>query len=347
MNIYVIRNNQRFGPYDERTIANYVSSGQILLCDQACDVDTGEINSVKQFLKRVHIKTKVAHKGNIFRQLKDIGGELIFPKGTIFSNKWMKDRTLIILALVGMLPSILMFIPFGSWGTFYFISLYFSIIWGLFFYYIFKTPQVSIKTTVTIFFLEQIFVFVAWNIFGLPNLNLFYRLLGQPFPLSAVGFILGVGITEELAKMLPLLIITARAKEPQIPQTLVFYGLMSGIAFGVFEGVQYQLGMNSTLDYTNSFFHNIARLTSLPFMHAIWCGIAGYFIAFAKLYPKYRLSLYALAFLIPAILHGLYDTLVGQNFILAIVAFGISFVGVIMLNTYLKQGINYQSKLRN
>ena len=26
---------------------------------------------------------------------------------------------------------------------------------------------------------------------------------------------------------------------PLIPQTLVFYGLMSGIAFGVFEGVQY------------------------------------------------------------------------------------------------------------
>lgn len=344
---YIIWNNQDYGPYDVQTIANYVNSGQILLCDQARDVDTGEINSVKKFLNREHIKTKVAHKGSILQQLKDIGGELIFPKGTIFSPKWMRDRALIILALVGMFPSVLMFIPLSSWGTFYCISLYFSIIWGLFFYYIFKTPQVSIKTTVTIFFLEQLFVFVAWDIFGLPNLNLFYKLLDKSFPLSAVGYILGVGITEELAKMLPLLIITARAKEPQIPQTLVFYGLMSGIAFGVFEGVEYQLGMNSTLDYTNSFFHNIARLTSLPFMHSIWCGIAGYFIAFAKLYPKYRLSLYTLALFVPAILHGLYDTLVGQNFILAIAAIGISFIGVIMLNTYLKQGVNYQSKLRS
>lgn len=344
---YIIRNNQDYGPYDVQTIANYVNSGQILLCDQARDVDTGEINSVKKFLNREHIKTKVAHKGSILQQLKDIGGELIFPKGTIFSPKWMRDRALIILALVGMFPSVLMFIPLVVGGTFYCISLYFSIIWGLFFYYIFKTPQVSIKTTVTIFFLEQLFVFVAWDIFGLPNLNLFYKLLDKSFPLSAVGYILGVGITEELAKMLPLLIITARAKEPQIPQTLVFYGLMSGIAFGVFEGVEYQLGMNSTLDYTNSFFHNIARLTSLPFMHSIWCGIAGYFIAFAKLYPKYRLSLYTLALFVPAILHGLYDTLVGQNFILAIAAIGISFIGVIMLNTYLKQGVNYQSQLRS
>ena len=101
----------------------------------------------------------------------------------------------------------------------------------------------------------------------------------------AIGFILGVGLTEELAKLIPLLFISSKSKQPLIPQTLVYYGLMSGIAFGVYEGVHYQLSVNSTLEYSASFFHNIARLTSLPFMHAIWCGIAGYFVAFAKLYP--------------------------------------------------------------
>ena len=68
---------------------------------------------------------------------------------------------------------------------------------------------------------------------------------------------------------------------------------------------------NAELDYTSSFFLNIARLTSLPFLHAIWCGIAGYFSAFAMLYPKYRRSLYFLAIAIPALLHGIYDTLSG------------------------------------
>ena len=345
--VYIVRNNQDFGPYDEHALKTYVDNGQILKCDQARDTVTGEINSVKYFLKRAHIKTRVEHKGNLFSQLKDIGGELIFPKQTIFSKQWTKDKALIVLALVGMLPTVLMFLPLGDWGTFYFISLYFSLIWGLFFYYIFKTPQVSLKTTAIVFFLEQAFVFAAWELLGIPRLNFFYRFIESPFPMSAIGFILGVGLTEELAKLIPLLFISSKSKQPLIPQTLVYYGLMSGIAFGVYEGVHYQLSVNSTLEYSASFFHNIARLTSLPFMHAIWCGIAGYFVAFAKLYPKYRLSLYVLALFVPALLHGLYDTLVGTNVLFAFIGVAISFIGVILLNTYLKQGVNYQSKLRN
>ena len=58
----------------------------------------------------------------------------------------------------------------------------------------------------------------------------------------------------------------------------------SGIAFGVFEGVQYQVTINAQMDYTSAFYSNIARLTSLPFLHAIWCAIAGYFIAFANFF---------------------------------------------------------------
>lgn len=30
MNIYIIRNNQRFGPYDEQILLDYVNSGQVL-----------------------------------------------------------------------------------------------------------------------------------------------------------------------------------------------------------------------------------------------------------------------------------------------------------------------------
>jgi RsiW-degrading membrane proteinase PrsW (M82 family) len=115
---------------------------------------------------------------------------------------------------------------------------------------------------------------------------------------------------------------------------------MSGIAFGVFEGVQYQMVVNVKLDYANAFFMNVARLTSLPFLHAIWAGMAGYFIAFAKLYPKYRLSLYFLAIFIPAVIHGLYDTLGWTIFGLLLML-----ISVVLLMGYLKQGVNYQSKL--
>jgi RsiW-degrading membrane proteinase PrsW (M82 family) len=87
---------------------------------------------------------------------------------------------------------------------------------------------------------------------------------------------------------------------------------------------------------------NVARLTSLPFLHAIWAGIAGYFIAFANLYPKYRLALYALALCIPAVIHGLYDTL-GWSMLGLL----LTLMSVVLLMGYLKQSVNYQSKLSN
>ena len=193
-----------------------------------------------------------------------------------------------------------------------------------------------------VFFLTQAFVFAMWDLLGLPRLNPFYNLVEMPFPMSLLGFVLGVGFTEELVKLLPLLIILKKAKEPLIPQTMVFYGLMSGIAFGVYEGVGYQMTVNAQQEYDVSFFLNIARLTSLPFLHACWCGIAGYFLAFAHLYPKYRRGLYVLAIGIPLLIHGLYDTFANVRILPLILVF----IGLMLLMVYLKHGVNYQSKLR-
>jgi RsiW-degrading membrane proteinase PrsW (M82 family) len=249
------------------------------------------------------------------------------------------------LALLGLTPAFLIgFFHAIPVITFYVISLYFSIIWGLFFFYFFKTPQINTKTTIELFFTVQIFVFVVWDILSLPRwpgINILYSFTNNhSFLLQLIGYILGVGVFEELAKAFPLLFILRKAKEPYIPQSFVFYGLMSGIAFGVFEGVQYQMTVNTELDYSNAFFMNVARLTSLPFLHAVWTGMAGYFIAFANLYPKYRISLYCLALFIPAVIHGLYDTL-GWNF----GGLLLTLLSVILLMSYLKQGVNYQSKL--
>ncbi|WP_301230484.1 PrsW family glutamic-type intramembrane protease [Phocaeicola sartorii] len=344
--IYIIRNKQQFGPYDEPTLLSYVNSGHVLLSDKARDATSNEENTVKCLLKKAGYKPKVQHGGDLVSQLRKIGSELIIPKSTFINKHWLSDKRLLMLALIGLFPSILMFLPIGGFLLFYLIALYFSTIWGVFFYYFFKTSQVSVKTTISVFFLTQILVFMLWDVLGLVSLNPMYHLVNTVFPINMLGYVLGVGLTEELGKLLPLIFICKRAKEPLVPQTLVYYGLMSGIAFGVYEGVQYQMTLNAQLEYSASFFMNIARLTSLPFLHAIWCGIAGYFISFAHLYPKYRVSLYFLAIAVPAILHGLYDTFCSSS-IGMFIAVPIMVGGVILLMTYLKQGVNYQSKLRN
>ncbi len=343
--IFIIRNNQQYGPYSPQVLKTYVENGKILACDKAfLQTNPGMIETAGYFLKLNGLKATVKHNGGFGSQLKDIGRELIIPNDVFSRKEWLKDKRLMLLAIIGLAPAFLIRFTMVPFLTFYAIALYFSVIWGLFFYYFFKTSQVKTRSTILIFFLLQVLVFVMWDVLHLPNwpvISFFYSLTeSKVWLLRLVGFIMGVGLCEELIKAIPIFILLKRAKEPYVPQTLVFYGLMSGIAFGVFEGVQYQMTVNAELDYNSAFFMNIARLTSLPFLHAIWAGTAGYFLAFANLYPKYRISLYVLAISIPAIIHGLYDTL-GWS----IPGLLLTLLSVILLMSYLKQGINYQSKL--
>lgn len=342
---YVIRNNQQFGPYDHHTLKLYVEDGKVLLHDKGFSKsEPNSITTVSQILKKNGVSVRIKHSGNIFSQIKDIGRELIIPDDLFSKNEWLKDKRLLILAIIGLSPAFLIRFISIPFLTFYAIALYFSVIWGLFFYYLFKTNQVKTSSTILIFFLSQVFVFVLFYLLRLPSwpiISFFYSLTESTIWLSRlVGYTFGVGFCEELVKAIPLFIILSRAKEPIIPQTMVFYGLISGIAFGVFEGVQYQTTINTQLGYSDAFFMNISRLTSLPFLHAIWAGTAGYFIAFAGLYPKYRISLFFLAIFIPAVIHGMYDTL-GWS----LMGLFLTLLGVILLMSYLRQGVNYQSKL--
>lgn len=125
--IYVRRNNQEFGPYDESTLLAYVNSGQILRSDSARNDITNEENTVKYFLKKAGLKAKVPHKGSLFHQLAMIGSELILPKSTIISKQWLSDKRLLLLAIIGLFPTIFMAIPFPAIGIFYAIALYFHV----------------------------------------------------------------------------------------------------------------------------------------------------------------------------------------------------------------------------
>lgn len=337
----MIRNGREYGPYDETVVARYVEDGKLLKHDRARDALTGEEATVGELLDRRGLHPTVRPRGTLGEQLRAIGSEFIFPKDDMAHRQWVEDKRLLVLAVVGLSLSALMLLPIGGYLVFYAVSLYFAVIWGLFFYYLFKTRQVRVKTTVSVFFLTQLAVFLIFS--GLNQLNVFYAFTRAAFPLNVVGFVLGVGLTEELVKMLPLLFLVRRAREPWLPQTLVYYGLMSGIAFGVFEGVQYQTTVNAQADYTTAFFLNIARLTSLPFLHALWGGICGYFVGFANLYPRYKKSLYVLALAIPAVLHGLYDSFAGS---LYLVSLAIAFASVGALMTYLSRSNHFRERLK-
>ena len=339
--LFIIRNQHEYGPYGVSDIARYVEEGRLLLNDRARDAGSGDEGTVEELLGVRGIHPHVRSRGSLMQQLRYIGHAFIFPKDDMERHHLMEDKRLLILAIVGLSLSIIMLLPIGGYLVFYAVSLYFATIWGLFFSYFFRTRQISKGKAVSTFFLTQLGVFIIFS--GLNELNFFYNFTSAPFPLSILGYILGIGLTEEFAKMIPLLVLERRAREPQLPQTMVFYGLMAGIAFGVFEGVQYQTSINIRADYTTAFVLNIARLTSLPFLHAVWAGICGYFVGMAGLYPQYRKSLYVLALFIPATLHGLYDLFAGGFYLISLV---IAFLSVFLLMAYLRRSNVLREKLR-
>lgn len=346
---YILRNGTQFGPYTPQQLQAYVNSGQILLYDVAYSQLTGERVTVKDVLSYYRLKVNLPSGGNLLSQFNKIGRELIFPHTDIFTKQWLSDRRFVILAIVGLVPLFVEFFTFGSQLlTFYLISLYFAVLWGLIFYYFFRTRQVDLRTAIATFFISQLCIFFLFDVTKVVFLNPFYLFVDRPFPINILGFVFGVGLTEEFVKLLPLVYLAWKAKEPLLPQTLVFYGLISGVAFGVYEGVEYQIEVNSGLDYTSSHYLNILRLTSLPFIHAVWCGIAGYFLAFAKLFPRFRHSLYALMLAVPMLLHGLYDTFCSsQSLIFNLLAIGMTVMSVILLMLYLRNGANYEHRLRS
>ena len=197
--IFIIRNNQQFGPYEPQILKTYIEDGKILTCDKAfLQANPKFIQTAGYFLKQLGIKIKVKHKGSFFLQMKDIGRELIIPNNVFSVKGLLKDKRLLLLALIGLSPAFLIRFTLIPFITFYTIALYFSIIWGLFFFYFFKTDQVKTKTTIILFFLLQIIVFILWDILSLPSwpiINFFYSFTNSNMWLEKViGFIFGVGI---------------------------------------------------------------------------------------------------------------------------------------------------------
>lgn len=336
----LIRNNQKFGPYSLDVLKQYVENGSILLADVIESVGNRD-TTVKNVLKQNNIKFVIQSKGNIIEQIKKIGKELIIPKSDFIKKDILKDRRLLYLSILGLSPAFLIKFSFNNWLTFYLIALYFSTLWGVFFFYIFRTNQVRTKQTISLFFLTQLAALILVNVQSLPIISSLYDLTeSKNFIGQFIGYTLGVGIVEETIKAIPLFYILKKTESPLIPQTMVYYGLMSGIGFGVLEGVLYQTTTNKELAYNEAFFMNIARLTSLPFLHAIWAAIAGYFLSFSFLYPLYRKGLWVLSILIPALLHGFYDT-----FGWSIIGLSSTILSVILLMFYIKRSSDYQSKL--
>lgn len=144
--------------------------------------------------------------------------------------------------------------------------------------------------------------------FGLLAVVLAIFLEGKLLDLNAaasskqLGFLLltflAVGVIEEVVKFGPLAAFIY--KKPYFNEHTdgIIYFALSGLGFGLFENIGYTLSFGSKA--------GLMRIVLVPFFHAATTGIAGYYLAKAKV-ERRPLTICLLPLLALALLHGVYD----------------------------------------
>ena len=158
-----------------------------------------------------------------------------------------------------------------------------------------------------------------------------YRMaLGEHgFVLSFLGFTAGVGFCEEACKALPLLI-KAKGSGFSSWRSALLWGLVSGIGFGVSEGITYSTDYYNGISGADAY---IIRFVSCVGLHGIWAAAVAITIFRRQDHFRFVSSIYdwlwqtLLAVIVPMVLHGLYDTLLKQDYevwalVVAIASFG-------------------------
>ena len=162
---------------------------------------------------------------------------------------------------------------------------------------------------------------LAWDLVALIGQSYRMALGDHGVVLSAIGFTAGVGLCEETCKALPLLF---KVRGPTGTgggflswRSAMLWGLVSGVGFGVSEGITY------SSDYYNGVRGGqiyVVRFVSCVALHAIWAAAVG--IAIYRHRASFVGHLHAAEWLgqtvkvivVPMCLHGLYDTLLKQQY---------------------------------
>jgi RsiW-degrading membrane proteinase PrsW (M82 family) len=136
--------------------------------------------------------------------------------------------------------------------------------------------------------------------------------------MSTIGFTLGVGLCEELVKAMPVLFhYQATSAENRWPwRTACMVGLLSGIGFGVSEGIHYSSDFYNGVTGGQTY---LVRFVSCVALHAVWSGAAAVFI-FRHQGQLQQVEnffggmvTWAAMVAVPMVLHGLYDTLLKKD----------------------------------
>ncbi|MVN85305.1 PrsW family intramembrane metalloprotease [Deinococcus sp. HMF7620] len=222
------------------------------------------------------------------------------------------------------------------------IGTYFALLWGYVLWAIVQPGQLKRRNLFLItVFTAIVGVFLVLTLQKLPFISALYSATEWNFsPARLVGFVAGVGLVEEAVKLLPVFWLAVKWREIRTPREAAFYAGISGLAFGVAEAVAYSIHYTDTNTFGMTFglvgsgnyvVSEFLRLITLPFLHCVFSGIAGYYLGLSLLAPQRRTALLLLGVGVTALLHGLYDFFAGGW-----LGLGVAGVAIVTFVAYLR-----------
>ena len=257
-----------------------------------------------------------------------------------------------------------------AWGfaqSAWLVESFFCFFWAIFFFHIMQ-PEPTLWKTGLAYALFTAFIgipaLLLWQ--QVPLIKSFYSgVISHGILPRLLGFVLGVGLFEELCKAMPFFVINPRRLGLRTPGDGLLLGIMSGLGFALTEGVGYSInywqdsaalstsavaktlmnfhGGPELLDQNmNALMTNLAeyyggtvliqfvRLMIMPLLHAAWSGVVGYYVGYAWLRGQWG-SLFLGLFLVAG-MHGLYDFFQGTIYFVIIAAMSVALLLSIMVH---------------
>ena len=121
----------------------------------------------------------------------------------------------------------------------------------------------------------------------------------DPITMALASAFLAAAVPEEFFKFLVVVFYCARHKEFEEPMDGIVYGVVASLGFATLENILYVADGGYGLALMRA-------LTAVP-GHALTGAIMGYFVGQAKFGTSGQARNWALAYLAPTLLHGLYD----------------------------------------
>jgi RsiW-degrading membrane proteinase PrsW (M82 family) len=193
-------------------------------------------------------------------------------------------------------------------------SLYVAPLWGIAFWLLIRPPAKSFGKQELLIAIGIVIWVMLWM--SLVTININTRMNPRSF-----GDALVVGFNEEITKALPILVaalLLLKVRSVKLDVRMwMFLGTIAGLTFGVREASQYTtVAIEHIAAAASAHSANEAVVGALSFayrvfvdgfQHAIWAGLAAFFIGIAVNYPRRRVPVIIFGVSIAAVLHAVND----------------------------------------